>query len=106
MIGRWLGKSLGLAGMGSKSCVGHMIQLMKACSVLQKFHVDVTQYCTCVSSQDIELKVAIVELITKSVDSQPGLLDLFLSVKASDHSKPGEVGVALHCVCVSYFLNA
>ncbi|KAL5487078.1 hypothetical protein EMCRGX_G019637 [Ephydatia muelleri] len=47
------------------------------------------------SVEDIELKVAILELVTKSVDSQPGLLDLFLNVRASDRSKPGEADYVL-----------
>jgi len=47
--------------------------------------------CVCVSalsnymylSQDTELKVAILELISESIVSQPGLMELFLCVKMS-----------------------
>lgn len=37
--------------------------------------------CDCHVMQDTELKVAIVELVIECVSSQPGMMELFLSIE-------------------------
>ena len=66
--------------------------------------------CVCVL-QDVELKVAILELVTECVSSQPGMMELFLKIQpAPANSAPGtKVGVATtshmtHSLCVCLFV--